>query len=121
MVDVGFTPPLVTNAAVDDEQVLHVVAAAPFVHHGPFRISAMRAVPSRCQPLLGTCSRKTVWAPAACQDLLGAGVGVLQHLPAVLADRVVDPGRRDTVESFSTRSSVTRLCSSGRSSQMPAR
>ena len=28
------------DAAVDDEQVLHVVAAAPCVHHGPFRILA---------------------------------------------------------------------------------
>ena len=66
MVEVGFTPPLVTQMLPSTMNRFFTSWLRP--HPLTTERSGslpMRAVPSRCQPLLGTCSRKTVWAPAS--------------------------------------------------------
>src|SRR6266702_975975 len=86
------------HATVDDEQILHVVRATPFVHYGALGI--------------GAHARRAEQMPAAIRDrAVDADVGsagggenfpapresVLEHFPAVFADGVVDARRRNAV------------------------
>ena len=58
----------------------------------------MRAVPRRWPGLFSAVREQHSRCGAGGgQDLLGAGDAVLHHAARVLADRVVDPGRRDAV------------------------
>ena len=57
MVVVGFTPPEVTKTtAVDDEQVLHIVARPHSLTTERSGSLPIRAVPIRCQPPSGSGS-----------------------------------------------------------------
>src|SRR5271166_3666823 len=71
------------HAAVDDEEVLHVVRAAPFVHH---RALGIPAHPRGAEQMPAAIGDRAVEAdvarPHRSQDLLGARDAVLHHFPA---------------------------------------
>src|SRR6201995_497627 len=79
------------DAAVDDEEVLHVVRAAPFVDDG-FR--GIGAHPRSAEQMPAAPGDRRVEADGGrarrFQELATAIERMLHHLPAVLADRVVD-------------------------------
>src|SRR5438876_2648595 len=79
------------HAAVDDEEILHVVRAAPFVDHGAFGVGAHSC---RAEQVPAAPRDRRVDAdvtrPRRFENLPAARERMLHHLPAVLADRVVD-------------------------------
>ena len=89
------------NAAIDDEQVLDVVATAPFVHNRPLGVGPH---PRRAQQMTGaiehSARRPDVFGSGSLEDLGGAGDAVLHHGRRVVADRVVDLCRGDAVAVF---------------------
>src|SRR3984893_17014164 len=86
------------HAAVDDEQVLHIVRPAPFVHH---RARGIGAHPRGAEQSPAAVQYRAVDADVGGggggQHLPGARDAVLQHFRRVLANGVVDLGRRNAV------------------------
>src|SRR6266478_417482 len=97
MVEVGFTPPEVTqilpstmNRFFTSWQRPHSLTTE---HSGSV---PMRAVPSRCQPAIQDRALDANVAGAGSgENLLRPRDAVLHHLQVVRADRVIDPRRRD--------------------------
>src|SRR5271166_2071235 len=57
------------DAAIDDEQVLHVMAAAPFIHHGSGRVGAHARGPHQMPAAIGDRSLvPDVVGPSGTQD-----------------------------------------------------
>ena len=86
------------DAAIDDEQVLHVVAAAPFVHHGARRVGAHARAAHQMPTAIG--QRRfvpDVVRTGSPENLAGARHRVIQHAAAVVAERVCDLRRRNAV------------------------
>src|SRR6266702_7641621 len=86
------------QAAVDDEQVLYIVRTAPFVDHGPRRIGAhARGAEQMPAAIEDRVVDAEVCGTRSGEDFLRPRDAVFDHLLAVLADRVIDPRRRDAV------------------------
>ena len=99
IVEVGFTPPEVTKMLPSTMNRFFTSWLRPqeFTTERAGSLP-MRAVPSRCQPPYTT--GRTAWmcrAPAAARISLPRVDREVQHAAGVLADGVVDPGRRDAV------------------------
>jgi hypothetical protein len=105
------------DAAVDDEQVQDVMRPAPFVDHGGGRVGAHLG---GAQQVPGAVpdhrNRMYLNGSSGLVRLDGPRDVEVEHPPAVLADGVVDLGRRDPVRIGDVGIRVTVLDSSGRSS-----
>src|SRR3954463_540857 len=86
------------DAAIDDEEILDVVRAAPFIHDGAFGVGAHAF---RAEQIPAAPRDRRVDADVArsggFENLPPARQRMLHHLPAVLADRVVDLWRGNAV------------------------
>src|SRR5882757_1828777 len=86
------------HAAVDDEEILHVMRAAPFVDHGARRIGAhpRGAEQMPAAPWNGVVDAE-VGGPGSFENFAATRQPVLHHRPAVGADRVIDFWRGNAV------------------------
>src|SRR6185437_5224888 len=86
------------HAAVDDEQVFHIVRPAPFVDH---RTLGIGAHPRGAEQMPAAPGDRVVAADigraGGFENLSPARQSMIHHLPAVLADRVVDLRRGNAV------------------------
>src|SRR6266702_3838323 len=86
------------QAAVDDEEILHIVRPAPFVDHRTLGVGANPRRAEQMPAAIGNRRIRTdVGGAGGFENLPASRQPVLHHLPAILADRVVDPRRRDPV------------------------
>src|SRR6185437_12843677 len=83
------------DAAIDDEQVLHVMAASPGIHHRTLGIVAHAC---RAEQVPAAIEHGALDEDVPCtgsgQDLLAAINREIEHAAGVLADSVVDAWRR---------------------------
>src|SRR3569832_415598 len=86
------------QAAVDDEEVLHVMRTAPFIDHGAFGIGAH---PRSAEQMPAAIEDRRVdvdvGGAGSFENLLRPRDAMRHHLRGVLADRVVDARRRNAV------------------------
>src|SRR5882762_821631 len=86
------------QAAIDDEKILHIMRTAPFVDYRTLGIGAHPRGPEQMPAAIGNRRiHADVGGAGGFENLPAPRQPVLHHLGAVLADRVVDPRRRDTV------------------------
>src|SRR4249920_828619 len=79
------------HAAVDDEEILHVMRPAPLVDHRARRIGAHpRSAEQMPAAPWDRIVDAEVGGAGSFENLLTPRQSMLHHLPAVLADRVID-------------------------------
>src|SRR5579872_7471527 len=86
------------DAAIDDEQVLHIMTSAPAVHHRPFRVGPHAGRAEQVPAAIHNRAVHTdIGGARRLKYFLRARSAVVHHAPGVLAYRVVDPGRGDAM------------------------